>query len=535
MNIVDAIKQRVLKFLGLEKLVDNPNSARYEFIHNKDNIIAQNVEEYKVWYVGDGDELLNYYMNFNVKGKYSEATYNRNRSQYFWATATKEDEIKRVHSGVPNAIVTTLVNAIGSPKITMDDAGVNEVLSRIMDKNDFTNFINQQQMPMTMVEGWGAVKINIDKELCDVPLIEYYEAQDVDFIYKSNILLGIVYRDYYTNGKNNYVLFETRRIAGGDSYIEFELFKIDRNDNLVPCEFREVPELKDFDGETLVIKGFKHILGVPSKFFFDPNNKNYGRSVYAGKIDNFDELDQILSQKSTTVKVSTPVEYIPSDLIERNKNGTPMRAKLYNRQFVAIDGIPDGDGKMNSQIQTTQPQMNIDQYDQAYRGQLDVILTGFLSPATMGIEVAKKDNAEAQREKEKITIMTRNNIIARETTFLKELCCLLLYAQEYMNTGHITLVDHDVSVTFDEFANPSFEDKLETLGGAWKQGYISDEMYIDLLWGDKLSDEGKATELLEIKTKAQQDNLSFGQLGSDINEPSDNYQQEEGITEEPSE
>jgi hypothetical protein len=50
------------------------------------------------------------------------------------------------------------------------------------------------------------------------------------------------------------------------------------------------------------------------------------------------------------------------------------------------------------------------------------IINGVMSPATLGIDISKRDNAEAQREKEKVTIFTRNGIIDTETPILKDLC-----------------------------------------------------------------------------------------------------------------
>ena len=55
MNILDVIKKRILKFLGLERLSESPNSERLTFIQNQDNIIYQQLQEYKTWYIGSSD------------------------------------------------------------------------------------------------------------------------------------------------------------------------------------------------------------------------------------------------------------------------------------------------------------------------------------------------------------------------------------------------------------------------------------------------------------------------------------------------
>ena len=502
MTLKEKIRKRILKFL---KLDENPNSERFTYISNEEEVKRQKLSENKIWYYGDSNELLNYYTNQATYGDAKEPIYNRNKRNYFWGINPMEGNIKRVHSGIPNAIVTTLVNVIGQPNIQVADVLQDNVLKEILEDNDFVSILNQQQMPLTMVEGWGAFKINIDKSVSNKPIIEYYEAEDVDFIHKSNKLIGIIYKDYYEYENRNYVLLETRRIDEGNSYVEYELYRLEKSNEVAPVSLDTIPELSKL--QNLTIENFDKILGVPSIFFFDLFNKKYGRSIYQGKVDLFDDLDQILSQDSQTVKVSTPVEYYPVDLLERDRNGMPKMPKVYNRQYVKVDALPNGDGELKQNIQTTQPNLNFDQYAQDAKAKLDLILTGLLSPATMGIDVAKKDNAIAQREKEKVTIMTRNNIIDRQEHVIKDLCYLCLCVQNYLNTDEFKKLDCEISVTFNEFANPSFENELQILGNAWSNGQLSTEKYVELLWTDKLSDEEKQKEIQWLDENKQKDNI----------------------------
>ena len=510
MNIFDAIKEKIMKFLKLDKLDYNPNSERLTFICDEDNLKKQKLKEQRVWYIGDSNELLNFYTNQAIYGNMEEPIYNRNRKNYFWGINPTETNIKRVHSGIPNAIVTTLVNAIGVPKTYVNDEVVNTRLKKIIKNNDMTNMLNQQQLPLTLVDGWGAYKVCFDLSVSKEVIIQYYEAENVEFVYKSNRLIGIIYKDYYTYNKQDYVLIEVRRVANMTSYVEYELYKLGKNNDVSPVPLETIPELADL--QNIEIPNFNHILGVACKFFYDPLNKNYGRSIFDGKIDLFDDLDQILSQDSQTVRVSTPVEYYPSDLLERDRNGNPKMPSVYNRQYVQLSLLPNGDGDVSGEIKTTQPDLNFEQYSTNARSKLDFILTGLLSPATMGIDLSKRDNAEAQREKEKITLMTRNNIIDRESKILQDLYSIALSLQEYIDTGSITLEDYDITVNFEEFANPSFENELITLGGAWSNGQISTRKYVELLWRDKLNEEEMLLEERWLDSHRDADNLSLGEI-----------------------
>lgn len=506
MDIIEKVRRRILKFLKLDHLQDNPNSERYTYIMDSQNIVRQSMEEARVWYVGDSNELENYYTNKQVHGNANEPIYNRNRANYFWGISSMENSIKRVHSGVPHAIVYTLCNAIGMPVITASKGGQKYDLSRLIKETGFNRIYMQEQMPLTSAIGWGAWKIDVDPS-GDWPILQFYEAKDCEFVVKRGKTIGVIFKDYYRHDGKDYLLLETRRInENGNSAVEYELFRLRENNDVTEVELSEIPELSSLsDAE---IPGYKHILAVPCRFIFDPNNKNYGRSIYAGKYDLFDDLDQSLSQRSQTCRVSTPVEYYAPDVLERGRNGNPSMPKVYNRQFIMKSGIPDGDGKIDNSIQTTQPQLNFEQYSQEQRDILDSILIGILSPATMGIDLAKKDNADAQREKEKVTIMTRNTIIESEQEILCELFKIAMGMKDYMDGKGIPLEDYDVSVKFSGFANPSFESLSQTLLPLWQAGAISDEMYVEKLYGDSLTEEEKSRELEALRKNREADRMS---------------------------
>lgn len=511
MTIFEKIRQRILKFLKLEHLSDNPQGERYTFINDENTVKRQHLNENRIWYVGDSDELENYYTVQNVGGFAKEPIYNRNKRQYFWGIAVTE-HTKKVHSGIPRAIVDTLSNAIGMPDITIEDEEKNEVIKKLIEVNAFTTKLTQEARPLTLVEGWGGWKIVWDKGISDYPIFQYYEGKDVEFVVKNGIVIGMIFKDYYKYKNKDYVLMETRRIDKTDSIVEFELFKLS-GDNVEKVNLDTIDELKNLPVDGYRIPGLKKILGVPCRYFFDLFDKDHGRSIFQGKLDVFDDIDQCLSQASQTDRVSTPVEYYPTDVLEKDGNGNTQLPSVYNRQYVKSVSFPDGDGNIHGEIKTTQPQLNFEQYIARFKALIDVAITGILSPASMGIDIAKKDNADAQREKEKVTIYTRNNVMASEEKELKNLLSLGLMMKEYMDTNKITLTDYDISVKYCEFANPTFESMSRILTPMWTQGAISTEMYVDKLYGDSLSDEEKQSEIEKLNANRQQDNIELGDFG----------------------
>ena len=506
MTLNEYVKGKVLKYLKIDKLEGTPNDNRLTFISDDEAIRVENIRANKIWYIGDGDELLNYYTNQAAYGWVSNPIYNRNRRNYFWGISSVETNIKRIHSGIPRALIDTITNIVGLPKIKTDPRW-----ERIADNNNFSFRLLQQVRPMSLVEGDGCWKINFNTKLSKTPLFEYYGAEDWEPIVQSEILMGIIFKSYYKDSKDrNYVLIETRSLEEDGCLIEYNLFRLGKKNDLSEADFENVPELAWLKDNPRQFIGVRKLFAQPVKFYYNPLYKNRGKSLYDGAIDFFDMLDEIWSQASQTDRVSTPVEYYDTSILDRTRDGIPILPTKYNRQYVATVRPTTGDGVVKQDgIVTTQPDLNFDKYGMLASDVLSYILIGRLSPSSLGIDVAKKDNAEAQREKEKQTLFTRNTIIDQETKQLKELINMALIIQDYLDTGVMNNTDYDVSITYDEFANPSFESELQILGPALSQGHISIKQYLRLLWGDKLDEAELAEEQQYLEENQQKDDLDL--------------------------
>ena len=181
-------------------------------------------------------------------------------------------------------------------------------------------------------------------------------------------------------------------------------------------------------------------------------------------------------------------------------------------------------------VTVTQPNLDFAKYSTEAIQVLLQIMNGIISPATLGVDIAKKDNAEAQREKEKVTIFTRNMVTSCEQKILKKLFNELLCAKELMDTGVITTKDYTISITFTEFADDSYENKITVLGDQLSKGNISYEMYLSKLYGGKLSDAEYERELNFLKENHQQENENpFGEGMSDTENETD-IEEESGQT-----
>ena len=198
MTLKDFILKKILRRQGAQRLDSNPNSDRLTFISDNDNIKLDEIQACKTWYIGNGNELLNFYTQRQAIGFAKNPIYNRNRRNYFWAKSAEECNIKRVHSGIPNMIITTITNVIGMPDIKID--GWDEIEK----ENDFCHKLTQQARPLTLACGYGAWKVNFNTKLSNQPLWEYYDGEYVEYIYKAGLLIGIIFKSYYNFSHNFY-------------------------------------------------------------------------------------------------------------------------------------------------------------------------------------------------------------------------------------------------------------------------------------------------------------------------------------------
>ena len=124
--------------------------------------------------------------------------------------------------------------------------------------------------------------------------------------------------------------------------------------------------------------------------------------------------------------------------------------------------------------------------------------------------------------------MTGNNIIDSEEKILKDVCQLSLMLQEYLDTGNITIQDYDIEVKFQDIATPSFNQNLSVLGAARQAGNISNELYVDLLWGDTKTEDEKQEEIKRLNDNDSKDNYNLG--GMFPSEPEDLNNESEDTT-----
>lgn len=468
----------ILKWLGIEPASQDISITVHESVPHPVDVLKN-----QLWYRGDPMELEQYYKRLAE----SEANiYSTTIKSKFWASVPNGDvRIRKIHSGLPAMMVDILANIVVTDMMDPDmDAGLNERWEQFCQENEFKDILIEA-IQQVLVTGDGAFKVNVDTDLSEQPLLEFYGADKVDYEYKRGKLQAVIFKTEYCHENNRYQLHE--RYAKGA--VQYRLFG--PNNKEYPLD--TVPETADLVDVTFT---GDYIMAVPLKVYKSPKYKNRGQSILDKKTDNFDALDEVVSTWVDGVRASRVKQYIPENLIPKNGDGIPLKPDVFN-PFISINGhLAEED---NDKVETVQGQFETSALTESYVTFLDLCLQGIISPSTLGIDVKKLDNADAQREKEKTTMYTRDSIIKALKTALENLFDVLMRTQDNMLNTAPPADGYKATFEWGQYANPSFEAQVETLVKA-KQGQImSTEKIVDELYGDSMDDNEKAEEVQRIK------------------------------------
>lgn len=174
-----------------------------------------------------------------------------------------------------------------------------------------------------------------------------------------------------------------------------------------------------------------------------------------------------------------------------------MKPNAFDNRFIKI--ASDRAEGASNEITLQQANIPHESYLATYITALDLALQGIVSPSTIGIDVKKLDNAEAQREKEKTTLYTRNTIVEALQEFIPQLVNMTINSFNVLNRRPIEEIA--VNVPFGEYANPSFESQVETVSKAKTSGIMSIEASVDELYGDSKDEQWKSEEVIRLKSE----------------------------------
>ena len=300
-------------------------------------------------------------------------------------------------------------------------------------------------------------------------------------------LKEVVFKTPYTVRSQQYILYEHY----GYGYIRNELYKGDTQVDIGAIEATRGIKDTVFDKTT--------ILAVPLQVYESTKYERRGGSIFDGKLDSFDAFDETWSQWMDALRAGRAKTYIPECLVPHDPaTGQILKPNPFDCRYFASDN--DMSEKAENRINTDQPTIPHDSYIASYVTALDLCLQGVISPSTLGIDVKKLDNAEAQREKEKATLYTRNAIIEALQETLPDVVAACINAYHILLRQPIEEVK--VEISFGEYTNPSFESQVETLSKARPGAAVmSIKAQVEEMWGDSKDEAWKKEEVARLKAE----------------------------------
>mgnify|MGYP000074814528 CR=1 FL=1 len=437
----------------------------------------------RIWYRGDSNEL---------QQLYSQIDTGIDRYKFWAGRSSPGQEMRKIHTGLPALIVDTLAGiSLTDFEIRIEKSGPEQELWDAIDEDNKFKKKLEKAVKETLYIGDGAFKISFDTVLSQYPIIEFYPGDRIELVTERGRIREIVFKTVYQHDHMQYVLYEHY----GYGYITYELYRgnsmvdlhaIPQTANLVDVAFgTEKPEER-------------YMMAVPIQFYESGKWDERGQSVFDKKVDSFDAFDEVWSQWMDAQRKGRAKEYIPEDLIPKDQNGGElMRPNFFDNCYIKIAGgfSEDGSGK----IEVIQPDIPHDSYLAAYVTALDLCLQGLISPSTLGIDMKKLDNAEAQREKEKATLYTRDTIIDALQVDIPILVETAIKAYNEFYNKPVKPVE--VTAEFGDYATPSFESQVETISKARTGQIMSVDAAVDELYGDDKDEEWKKEEVQRIKSE----------------------------------
>lgn len=470
-KVKESIASKMRSFLKIHTA--NGKSFNIDELLDFDSNVAVN----KIWYRGESYELNQLYKQLDD-------------NQYgFWGSVpTAGIEIRKIHTGLPKIMVNLLSSVVADDMqdVKFTSEADNTLWHDIAEENTFDTLV-KSAINKTLYTGDGAFKISIDTDISQLPIIEFFEADRIKVKRKRGRVVEIIFKTAYSKDANTYILYEHY----GKGYIRYELKNSFDKDV-------ELDTLEQTAGLTNIEWDGDFMLAEYISFYSSDKFEGRGQSVFDAKRDNFDALDETWSQWIDALRAGRTKTYIPENLIPRNPNtGELLKPNAFDNRFIKL--APSMSENNDGKVSTESANIQHDSYLATYITALDLCLQGLISPSTLGIDNKKLDNAEAQREKEKATLYTRQTIVAELQRVLPALIQSVFYAYQTLNK--LPLNDVECDVTFGEYANPSFESQVETVGKAKAQGIMSIEASIDELYGDSRDDEWKKEEVERLKAE----------------------------------
>lgn len=224
----------------------------------------------RIWYWGNSRQLAELYRQIDT-----------NKTMFWAAKSTKGLEIRKIHTGLPALICETLVNIVisdynGTDVTSKNSTAYAERWEDIEKQNKLSDTVKQMLRDLCVV-GDGAFKVSFDTAVSDVPIVEWYPAENIDFTYVRGRIREVKFYTDYTQKHRRYRFEETY----GYGYIHYALY----DDNGKEIDLHTVDALSWIDSKGVTFDE-SYMWAVPVL---------YGKSCHKGRGAGIIGIKQTLS------------------------------------------------------------------------------------------------------------------------------------------------------------------------------------------------------------------------------------------------
>ncbi len=474
MGLLRTIKRSIRRFLDIEEVAN---------VYDVDNIYTNfdeftTIKKNKIWYRNNPYELQDFWHKVACN------------SNWFWHKVPHNediiqnaDDLKVNMVNIPADVISKMLNEI---EVKQD------VWQELSKNIDFRKLVNEATKK-SLITKKCAFKVIADTNFSEYPFIETVDAEYFTEKKKYGKTIEYTFYTKLQDGDRDYVLEENY----GCGYITYCLK--DEDDREVPIDtLEETRDLKDiyFD-KRLILATTYAALG------YNPNGE--GISVYDGKDSSLMVLDEVVSVINQEIRNGRSTVYHPMAELEYNESGKKKRPNPFenHRSYYLEDMTQDA----KNEIKLVQPLIRSNELEIIKNDCINDVLQGRFSPATLGIDVKKMDNATAQREKEKTSQYTFNIMSDNLQDALKDIIFKLVncYNVIFRNSSYVDEIE--ISINISEYNSPSFSDKIETIIPLYTNKVLSREDILNEIFGDNKTKKEKQDMLKRAEEEFESSKL----------------------------
>lgn len=529
--------------------VYNPYKAGLPSSLSLENRFTKELTESYVWYQGVEQALSDFYRGATGQ------TSNEREASYFWAKSPDDGKVRRVHSGLPKHISDTMATVLFGNGYKVDVTSYTDIATKAIDTaktEQLTELINllasSQGINISSlleqsgsVESWAgdvAWKIAIDVNVSPYPILIACDPRSYEPIVIKGVTIGIKFKDYKDIKKGNetvhYEIHETYTtdVNDGTSLIIYSAEMI-RNSKDYDVRLAEVPDddiqamlqqpgvIVSDDGLTATIR-FEGLKGILA--WHKPNKVNksygynaiYGENDHIGNFTNYDSLDEALSVLIDEARTNKTKRYIPDTMLKHDQYGKVEKFDEFVNNYVITTGT--GDAQKSEKIDITQIADKTADHLKKYETFLGLACAcAKISPLTLGITntVSLANGDKTLQERSKTTAETRKIKLSLWSPFLEQVFYKLVEVYWFMwetypivrqraafEAIQATEKDTTINVSFPDYHEMGVLDRATLWSDIRVKGGISIEHYVDMVYGDTMTAEAKATEVSNIKIES---------------------------------